>query len=511
MAFVLATSCYEADPVNEGNPELVTSLSGSFLTKDGTPISSAIVNVFDAEGTSVYEVVTDTDGNYTIEYDLQNTVNSAVSFSKDGKLLQLIRLETLINIANTNSAKRGDILLEEEYDSADIYPVKVVDKVTKEPLEGAVITIGGIAGATMESTTNSEGIAKLKLILGGMITITASKEGYLSLHYTDYVGDLVESGIIELVPKEVPDGTTNNTLNVYINGLFFNSHEFPVPFRMVNIVGENGFKDSAMTGGGCATDTDKNPCYAIFTGLKSGTYKVIFDPKAGDFDRAELEVFLKGNESKTINLGTRYKEDLCKNNTFILNFKDENGKPIQGGKVSLQKGLINSYYHPQDVPIGANGSVKFTEIPKGEDSYTGVVDCEEETGKKYKFEIRSIVFDCNQTKTADVNLVLTHDFNRDCCDIISTICVFKAVNPDIMPPVLGEKITVTGPNGYYFSGLTDFTESDGVLLRDLCNGKYTITWEKKDGTKEIQEVNMRCKEITTPTVLHYKFICYDCD
>ncbi|MCL2040018.1 MAG: carboxypeptidase-like regulatory domain-containing protein [Bacteroidetes bacterium] len=488
MFFVLmfASACKE-EPNGPTTQDVIT---GYFLTEDGTPISSAIVELTDAEGNLLYEGITENDGSFTLESIPQETENSIIAFSKEGRILQLTRLETLIERAQSNSDKRGDIFLDEEYDYNRIWLVKVIDKATKEPIENALVQLGKTSeNAIMESYTDSEGITMLKVIYGCFYNVLKIiKNDYIVYsHHTIVIHTNSYTIDIELEPKFAPDGTTNNSVKVSLATIFTGSVEnFPLFHRKVNIVGDDGFKDSAYTGG---FDDDQNQQYpnfgrVVFTGLKSGIYKISFEAEAGDYERVEQEIQLAGNESKNIYLFSNYKKNLCNNNTLIVNFKDENGNIINCGNATL-KAFFFGYYNV--LPISSNGSATFTNISKGEHTFFIDVDCEEETDKTYKGVVRDIVFDCNQTNTIDFTLLLDKDYGGECCDISWNIRVVNKAPYHI--PIENQKIKVVGPNGYTYSGITTM---EGVRLKDLCNGDYTVTWEKDDGTKEIKDIRLKC-------------------
>ena len=155
-----------------------------------------------------------------------------------------------------------------------------------------------------------------------------------------------------------------------------------------------------------------------------------------------------------------------------------------------------SYYNNTQPISSSNGSATFTGIPKGELSYIIDVDCDVQTEKTYKGEIRNVVFDCNQTNTVDVNLNIDKDYSNsgDCCDMGLAIQFFYWVEYQGYNPLYNQNFTITGPNGFTYSGNTADSNYGGYMMQfgDLCNGNYTVTWEKDDGTKEVKEVRLRC-------------------
>ena len=506
FTLIFATACKEDQGINTTQQ----SIHGCFLAEDGTPISSALVEVTDAEGNIIYSGITENDGSFTIETIPQEAENSIVSFSKEGRILQLIRLETLIK--RTESNKRGDVFLDEEFDYNATCLVKVIDKATREPIEGAIVQLGTSENAVMEFRTDGEGIAKLKVISYSFYYLfRISKDAYLTYSigfgfltaYTDY-----RDYPFELEPKFIPDGTTNNSVVVNLGHArkdCLSMH--PLGYRKIKIEGDNGYKDSAITGG--FRPTEENLGKVKFTGLKSGIYKVIFEAEAGDYERTEQEFQLAGDETKNIHLIALLKEDLCSNNTLIINFKDENGNAISCGKGNA---YMFSFSLPQTVPISNDGSATITGINKGEHYFCiNEVNCEEDLDKTYKYkdDIKDIVFDCNQTISVDVILEVKNDYSKNCCDISWAIEFYVFIPHWGNYPLYNQNFTITGPNGFTYSGNTSTSPAgyDGgrmILLFNMCNGDYTVTWKKDDGTKEVKEVRLKCGKNNTVSFVLYE-------
>ena len=216
--------------------------------------------------------------------------------------------------------------------SARIKSVKVIDKITRDPIANALVQLGTSENAVIEFHTDSEGIVTLKVISNCFYYLfRIIKDDYLTYTHThgvnkSYLDYLTNTNSpIELEPKFVPDGTTNNSVLVHLNSTHVNG-QIPIAHRKINIIGANGFKDSAYTGG--FENYEQNLGKVLFTGLTSGIYTLSFEAEAGDYERREQEIQLAGNESKTIELTGHRKPILCSNNILIINFKDENGNMI---------------------------------------------------------------------------------------------------------------------------------------------------------------------------------------
>jgi len=479
VVLLVFAACNEKQ-INE--PVHTGAVSGYFVTEDGNPISSATVEVTDADGKLVYSGITAKNGSFTIENIPQDAENSIVSFSKDSRVLQQLRLKTLMNITGI-SGKRGDVFLEEDYDYDATCFVKVIDRITQQPLENALIQLGTSPNAMMDFRTDSEGMATLKFISNAHYPfLHITKEGY---HIWVRRSNSLENTVTYTFELEQELITYKNTLQVRLVTL-----AYPILFRKIHITGANGFKDSAITFG---PDVEWNYQgasglgVATFTGLDAGIYKVIFDPVAGDYEKAEIEVQVSGDEINFVNLITSIKQNLCSNNVLIVNLRDMKGNTINCGTAHL-KSIIGKYYTDEPVAISSDGRVIFTGISKGEDNYEINIDCIDQADKTYKAQIRGVVFDCNETNTVETTLVVDQDFSKNCCDIFFTVQVYNEFKP-FMHPVPDQKMRITGPKDFSASVTTTM---NGFTFNDLCNGKYTVTWEKDDGTEETQEINLKC-------------------
>jgi len=496
VVLVFATSCKEDNQIN--NPTVPTgTVSGYFVTEDGTPISSATVEVTDADGELIYSGITAQDGNFTIENLPQNVENSIVSFSKDSRVLQQLRLKTLMNITGA-AGKRGDVFLDEDYDYDATLLVKVIDKITQQPLENALIQLGTSENALMEFRTDSEGNATLKVIkMCFYRLLIVSKDGYIVHHHPWGLRAVMVSGdvVYELEPLFESDNTTNNSINVMLMRYGIAAH--PILYRQVNIEGPNGFKDSAVTGDeyGPGVDTYGR---VIFKGLKSGVYKVFFEPIAGDWDRIETDVQLAGDNVKHITLYAHPKENLCSNNTLIVNFKDENGNAISNGTVTISS--VNYGYWNTNLINISDGKAVFTSIPKGDHTFRfEKIDCESVIYKNSDW-IKNIRFDCNETVTKNITVSVEQEFDENCCDNTVKVRVYDATGltpPHGEPPGLfNQRVRIVGSNGF-----TKTVESrlDGsgnprpmAIFENICFGSYKIFVDSDTHTSDTVEVKVRC-------------------
>ena len=503
VVLVFATSCKEDNQIN--NPTVPTgTVSGYFVTEDGTPISSATVEVTDADGELIYSGITAQDGNFTIENLPQNVENSIVSFSKDSRVLQQLRLKTLMNITGA-AGKRGDVFLDEDYDYDATLLVKVIDKITQQPIENALIQLGTSENALMEFRTDSEGNATLKVIqMCFYRLVKVSKDGYIVHHNPWGLRAVWASGdiVYELEALFEPDNTTSNSINVFLIEYGFGG--VPLIYRQVNIEGPNGFRDSAITAGmiqyedsswGGAPDYGR----AIFTGLKSGVYKVFFEPEAGDYERTEVEVQLLGDKQEYVSLHPHPKPNLCSNNVLIVNFKDKNGNPINcvDGTVGISS-ITGRYWNSNKATI-SNGQAVFTNIPKGEFTFqfTGI-DCNMATYKTVY--LKNIRFGCNETVTKNITVSVEQEFDENCCDNTVKVRVYDATGltpPHGEPPGLfNQRVRIVGSNGF-----TKTVESrlDGsgnprpmAIFENICFGSYKIFVDSDTHTSDTVEVKVRC-------------------
>ena len=494
LVFVACNEKQINEPVHTG------AVSGYFVTEDGNPISSATVEVTDAEGKLVYSGITAENGSFTIENIPQDAENSIVSFSKGSRVLQQLRLKTLMNITGI-SGKRGDVFLEEDYDYDATQMIKVVDKITQQPLENALIQLGTSQNAIMEFRTDSEGMVTLKVIRYCIYPVfKISKDGYINstMVFYRYINEY-DNWVAELEPIFEPDGTTNNSINVLLVQTLIGT---PIIYRQVNIVGDNGYRDSAITDG----DYHQNNYGRVkFEGLKSGVYKVFFDPIAGDYEKSELEIQLAGNKAEDIFLYAHRKTNLCNNNTLIVNFKDENGNAINSGSVIIN--TFNEGYYPPEPVKFSNGKAVFTGISKGEHTFhIREIDCDDVIYRSSDF-IKNVRFDCNETVTKEVTLVVHKVFDENCCDNVIQFFLYDATGltpPHGEPPRLpNQKIVITDTKGNtrttYSSNLGEF-QPGLVYFENVCFGTYTVTLESDEYEAMFDEYNinepikLRCGE-----------------
>ena len=507
FVLIFATACKEEQVVGPGTQDAIV---GYFLTEDGTPISSAIVELTDAEGNLLFEGITENDGSFTIESIPQETENSIIAFSKDGKILQLTRLETLIERAKSNSNKRGDIFLDEEYDYNTTCLVKVIDKITRDPIANALVQLGTSENAVKEFHTNSEGIAILKFISSSHYRIfKISKDDYLI--YTGYgfrmfyPNDITDDPF-ELEPKETSDNTANNTIIVTLQPPYIGL--LPLVYRKVNIMGENDYKDSAITAG------DINDFFnmgsAKFTGLKSGLYIVSFEAEAGDYERIEQEIQVSGNETKEVRLFTYRKQNLCTNNVLIINFTDENGNVINSGEATIfayNFGMVGEGTDAlarKTVSI-SNGKAVFNGFTKGENTYyIEKVDSEYKIHKG-KDLTKNVRFDCGETVVRDVALMVEKEFDTNCCDNNFGIRVYDMTNypgGGEPPPFSNQKVKIIGANGFTQTVISAIDPNGNpyntiAKFENICFGTYKIFLDSDTHTSDTLEVKVRCNNDIT--------------
>ena len=148
------------------------------MADENTPIANATLELTDKDGNLIYTGNTNYDGSFTIENTPQNADDFFVSFSKDTRLLQQLRLNTLLTHINKG---KGEIFQSEEYEHMASVSFRVINKNTKEPIENALLQLGTSNNAITEFYSDADGIITYKLVPYTYYKIfIISKDNYLT-------------------------------------------------------------------------------------------------------------------------------------------------------------------------------------------------------------------------------------------------------------------------------------------------------------------------------------------
>jgi len=146
LLLLLSTSCKdEQSPTID--PPIINSdvIQGYFFDSNGEPINGALVEATNSNGIQFSNSVTKSDGSFELDNFPTNTANSIISFIKNNEIIQQIKLETFIQIAEKNSSisqtKKAEIVLGGDYDLKSNFSVSVVDANHPYPISGATVQL----------------------------------------------------------------------------------------------------------------------------------------------------------------------------------------------------------------------------------------------------------------------------------------------------------------------------------------------------------------------------------
>jgi hypothetical protein len=466
---IFAVSCNdEEQPLNVVSNQ---SVSGYFITDEGTPISNAIVEATDGEGKLFSTSTTNELGSFEVNNIPANTDNAIVSFVKDGAVIKQLKLGTLVKIA-----KKGEnVFLGGQYDYEAVFAVKVIDASSEESIENALVQLYTSDKAKFEANTNTDGYAYFPSIVPGRYHFYITHDDYKS--YGESLLLLFPEGMdtvsftFPLTRKSNtdPKDSTNTDsiccdnsirLKVYIKTNTGTTAPYVGEIRVVNSFVSKEIRKTTDAHG-----------YVEFTDLCSGRtfIEVVDDEYIGYIDQYNYDkntILLGcGNYVEASMLVEKKPFTKCCDNVLVIYYQDKNGDVITCDKATITdlKGSNSNYMKSS---ISGNGAAVFSGLCNDKKHvYRTNVMCDD---KSYESADISVEFNCTDTVVVTQKLKLIHA-PQDSCNNAVRIILKDTANHKYIDDASGE--IKGGPNNVTIP----LTFARGIVdIKDLCTGRYTI-------------------------------------
>lgn len=310
---------------------------------DGSGMSGAIFEVRNAKGAVVGTMTTDSNGYGRIPYIAPGEYTVTEIHTPEGQYAAEAQKVTVLD------NPEGETMLIFYATEENVVVVRLTDRVTGEPLEGAEFQLKKGNAAIMSATTDSEGFAYFKNVTANIYTLTqvSFPDGYLSEVTSREVKVTTDEKVVTVPITNSRPGT----LTVYSK----DAAGQPLSGTVIQVY------DSDNNKVGTSQETNSGG-FVTFSGLEPGQYTVMATASEGyTLITSAKAVVIEKNEMSVVEFISMVRPSI------LITCFDDAGKAISGASFSLQKantGVLGSYV------TGTDGTVLIPGLEPGEYTIT---------------------------------------------------------------------------------------------------------------------------------------------